>query len=98
MWRTETGRPRSDIRMVTWCRLSGDSDQKSHIAVGERMLVRGWRFLRMDEVREFEWVADEEYRRVVANDVPVAFLGVQAQRKAANVAFGIGSAVFACDR
>jgi hypothetical protein len=23
---------------------SGDSDQKSHIAVGERRLVRGWRF------------------------------------------------------
>ena len=38
------GRPRSDIRIVTWCRLSGDSDQKSHMAVGERMLVRGWRF------------------------------------------------------
>jgi len=24
--------------MVTWCRLSGDSDQKSHIAVGEPFL------------------------------------------------------------
>ena len=30
--------------MVIWCRLSGDCDQKSHIAVAERMLVRGWRF------------------------------------------------------
>ena len=36
--------PRSDIRIVTWCRLSGDSDQKSHIAVGERRLVAGCRF------------------------------------------------------
>ena len=30
------GMPRSDIRIVTWCRLSGDNDQKSHIAVGDR--------------------------------------------------------------
>ena len=40
----EIGKPRSDIKIVTWCKVSGDSDQKSHIAVGERMLVRGWRF------------------------------------------------------
>jgi hypothetical protein len=33
------GRPRSENRMVTWCRLSGDSDQKSHIAVALRRLV-----------------------------------------------------------
>jgi hypothetical protein len=26
--------------MVTWCRLSGDSDQKSHIAVGEPFLFQ----------------------------------------------------------
>ena len=41
---SDCGMPRSDNRIVTWCRLSGDSDQKSHIAVGERMLVFGWRF------------------------------------------------------
>ena len=39
-----TGMPRSDIRMVTWCSDSGESDQKSHMAVGERRLVAGWRF------------------------------------------------------
>jgi hypothetical protein len=39
-----TGIPRSDIRIVTWCRLSGLSDQKSHIAVLERRFVRGCRF------------------------------------------------------
>ena len=40
----DRGKPRSDIRIVTWCRLSGESDQKSHIDVAERRLVRGWRF------------------------------------------------------
>ncbi|MCY1537200.1 hypothetical protein D9M68_726880 [compost metagenome] len=30
--------------MVTWCRLSGESDQKSQAAVFERRLVFGWRF------------------------------------------------------
>ncbi len=44
MKRGDWGMPRSENRIVTWCRLSGDSDQKSHMAVGERMLVFGWRF------------------------------------------------------
>ena len=38
------GRPRSEKRIVTWCRLSGDSDQKSHMAVLLRRLVFGSRF------------------------------------------------------
>ncbi len=46
------GMPRSDNRIVTWCRLSGDSDQKSHMAVGERRLVCGCALLRVDEVGE----------------------------------------------
>ena len=81
--------------MVTWCRLSGDSDQKSHIAVGERMLVLRVALLRMDEVGELERIAHEEDRRIVADDVPVAFFGIEAQRKAAHVALGIGRAALA---
>ncbi len=38
------GQPRSDIRIVIWCSDSGDCDQKSHMAVGLRRLVFGWRF------------------------------------------------------
>ena len=72
--------------MVTWCRLSGDSDQKSHIAVGERRLVR-----------KFQRIAHEEHRRVVADDVPIALLGVEAQRKAAHVALGIRRTTLAGD-
>ena len=38
--------------MVTWCSVSGESDQKSHIAVGERRLVFGCALLGVDEVGE----------------------------------------------
>src|SRR5216684_6811146 len=34
MCRKPRGRPRSDIRIVTWWSDSGESDQKSHIALG----------------------------------------------------------------
>src|SRR4029450_1594393 len=89
MWRTSLGRPRSDIRIVTWCRLSGDSDQKSHIAVGLRLFGPRITLLRADETRELVSVTDEEDRRVVANHVPVALLGVDLEREAAHVALGI---------
>src|SRR3979411_1920324 len=46
--------------------------------------------LGMNEVRELVWVAHEEHRRVVADEIPVAFLGVELDREAAYVAFGIG--------
>ena len=44
------------------------------LQVGARVAL-----LRADEVRELERVADEEDRRVVADQVPVAFLGVELQ-------------------
>jgi hypothetical protein len=52
----------------------------------------------MIEIRELERIAQEEHRRVVANQVPVAFLGVELQCKAANVALGIGRAALASHR
>ena len=44
--------------------------------VGFRVALLG-----VDEVGKLERIAHEEYRRVVADDVPVALLGVEAQRK-----------------
>jgi hypothetical protein len=84
----EIGRPRSDIG---WCRLSGDSDQKSQIAVGDRILE----LLRMDEVRKLISIPDEEHRSVVADHVPVAFVGIKLQRKTAHVALGVRRAELA---
>src|SRR5712671_4953214 len=53
--------------------------------------------LGMDEVRELQRVAHEEYRRIVADQVPVAFFGIEAQREAAHVALGVGGAALAGD-
>ena len=97
MKRGDWGRPRSENRIVTWCRLSGDSDQKSHMAVGERMLVLRVALLGVDEVGELVGVAHEEDRRVVADEVPVALPGVELQRKAAHVALVVGGAQLAGD-
>ena len=52
---------------------------------------------RVVEVGELERVAHEEHRRVVADQIPVAFLGVELDGEAADVALGIGGAAFAGD-
>src|SRR5260370_35303978 len=51
----------------------------------------------MVEVREPQRVAEEEDRRVVADDVPVALLGIELEGGAADVAFRIGRAALAGD-
>ena len=52
----------------------------------------------MVEVGELQRVADEEDRRVVADQVPVAFFGIELQREAADVALGVSRAALAGDR
>ena len=49
---------------------------------------------RVVEVGELERIAQEEHRRVVADQVPVAFFSVELDGKAADVALGIGGAAF----
>ena len=61
----------------------------------ERMPVSGQALLGVDEVLELRRVADEEDRRVVADQVVVALLGVELQREAARVADGVGEALLA---
>ena len=51
-------------------------------------------FLRPDEIRELQGIAYEEHRGVVADEIPVAFLGVELHGEAAHVAFGIRGAEF----
>src|SRR5205823_10183101 len=53
---------------------------------------------RMIEIGEAVRVAEEEHRRVVADDVPVAVLGVELQRSAAYVALRIRGAALAGNR
>ena len=49
------------------------------------------------EIREFVRIAQEEDRGVVADQVPVAFFGVELHGKAADVAFCIGCTAFPGD-
>src|SRR5882724_2391881 len=51
----------------------------------------------MIEVREPQRIAEEEDRRVVADDVPVALLGIELEGGAANVAFCVGRAALTGD-
>jgi len=44
------------------------------------------------EIRETQRIPKEEHRCVVADYIPVAFLGIELQCEAADVAFGIGCA------
>ena len=53
--------------------------------------------LAADEMRELHRVADEEDRRVVADQVVIALVGVELQREAAHVAPGVGAAHLAGD-
>jgi hypothetical protein len=53
--------------------------------------------LAVDEVGELERIADEEDRRVVAREVPVAVLGIELQRESARIAHAIGRAARARD-
>ena len=50
---------------------------------------------RVDQIRELDRVLDEEDRHVVADQVPVAFVGVELDREAAHVARRVLGAAFA---
>jgi hypothetical protein len=52
--------------------------------------VVGLRLDRVDEVRKLHRVLDEEDRDVVADQIPVAFVGVELHGEAADVARGVG--------
>src|ERR1035437_8553742 len=57
----------------------------------------GFHFYGVDEVGEFDGILDEENRDVVADQVPVAFLGVKLDGKSAYVTRGIDRTRAACD-
>ena len=52
-------------------------------------------FLGVNELGELIGIADKEHRGVVSHHVPVAFLGVEFERKASHIAFCIRRATFA---
>ncbi|MCY1436439.1 hypothetical protein D9M71_525650 [compost metagenome] len=52
-------------------------------------------FLGVDKVGKLQRVTNEEHWRVVTDDVPVAFLGVELHREATRVTLGICRAALA---
>src|ERR1700722_13376202 len=90
IWRKLFGMPRSDIVIVTWCKASGSNVQKSQLLSALRRPGRGSRLIAW--LRSEERIAEEEHRRVVPDDVPIAFFGVELQRGAAYVALRVRGA------
>ncbi|AIO69498.1 catalase-2 domain protein [Burkholderia oklahomensis] len=63
-----------------------------------RHLVRRLGLHRVDEVRKLDRVLDEKHRHVVADEIVVAFVGVELHREAAHVAHGVRGAARALHR
>src|SRR5450759_3804515 len=61
-----------------------------------RKAAVGFHFYGMDEIGKFDGILDEEDRDIVADQVPVAFLGIKFDSKSAHVARGIHGSCAAC--
>ena len=100
--RSERGIARSDIAHMIMCVDSGISPTKSQNVSwargGLRIAAVGLHLHGMDQVRKLDGVLDEEHRDVVADQIPVAFLGVELDGEAAHVARRIDRARAARDR
>ena len=86
---SERGSARSDIAPMIMCGASGVREMKSQkvsCAAGLRKTAVGLHFYRVHQVRKFHCILDEEHRDVVADQIPVARLGIELHRKTAQVA------------
>ena len=75
-------------------------DEVPEIVVGAgglRKVLVGLLLDRVDDVGKLDRVLDEEHRDVVADEVPVALLGIELHRKAAHVARHVERALVAGD-
>ncbi|MCY1433867.1 hypothetical protein D9M71_499070 [compost metagenome] len=61
-------------------------------------IALGQTFLSMDKVGKLQWITNEEHRRVVTDDVPIAFFGIELQGETAWVALGIRRTALATHR
>lgn len=79
--------------------MSGFRSQRNEIPHGVGILAVCSRvaFLRVDERREQNWIANEEYRGVVAHQVPVAVLSIELHSKPSGIARSICAATFTPD-
>ena len=87
--------PRSLMTMVTWWSASGSEAPEVPVVEGAAQVGARVPFHGVVEVGEFQRVAQEEDRRVVAHEIPVALFGVELHGEAADVALGVGGAALA---
>ena len=64
---------------------------------GLRHLVVWFRLDRMNQIRKLDGVLNEEHRDIVSHQVPIAFVGIELDRKAANIACRILGATLSRD-
>src|SRR5688500_10733944 len=81
--------PHGENRLTSMCIDSGLWDMKSKIRAGSCRNMTGVGLERVDHVGELDGVADEEHAQVVADEVPVAVLGVELHGEPARVARGL---------
>ncbi len=75
----------------------GQQGPEVPVAVGVAQIAAWIALHRSVEVRELQWVAQEEHRRVVAHQVPVSLLGIELHGEAADVTLGVCGPAFAGD-
>ena len=85
------------MTMVTWWSASGSDDPEVPVVFGAPHVGAGVPFHGVVEVGELERIAQEEDRRVVAHQIPVALLGIEFHGEAPDVPLGIGGAALAGD-
>src|SRR5690606_33711572 len=75
----------------------GQAGPEVPVVVGTAHVGARVAFYRVVQVREFQRIAEEEDRGVVAHQVPVTLLGVELQGCTTDVTLGIGRATFTGD-
>src|SRR5580698_8470609 len=45
---------------------------------------------RVDQIRKLHRILDEEYRHIVSDEIPIALIGVELNRKATHIARSVG--------
>jgi hypothetical protein len=73
-----------DLMKRLWRKRPEVPHHRGRLEVGLRVA-----FLGMNEITEFQWVANKEDRRVVAHHVPIALFGIELHRESTRVPFRI---------
>ena len=74
----------------------GQQGPKIPVVFGAAQIGARVAFDGMVQIRKLQRIAQEEHRRVIARQIPIALFGIELDGKTANIALGVGCAAFAC--